>query len=210
MSLKNTRSLIILTIQNRILLQKLNLYHHISCLPHSSLSHRILETMKRLHLPGLYEECRPFLLRHVILDVASFSKHQWRLFVRHKINEENRQFLISWSEKYKKIDTLQIACEDYKFKDYFFKLNLAQSRLMFRSRSGCMYTCKTQYSSDPVNMRALHACMHCREVDTFSPHWMNCNAYAHLRKSRNLQIDSQLLAYYQDIINLRVKTLDES
>ena len=109
--------------------------------------------------------------------------------------------MIEWSEKYKKVDTLSIACEEYKRKDYLSKLNLAQSRLKFRERSNCMKTCRVHYSSDKENIRALFQCHHCDKIDSFPIHWRTCESYSKFRESKCLDNDIDLINYYQQIIN---------
>ena len=101
----------------------------------AALSRRVLDTQERHQLGGLSQDVRPFLARHQVIDIRSFSKTEWRKFVKRNLNIENRDFLIEWSEKYKKVDSLSLACEDYERKAYFDNLNLAQSRLKFRERS---------------------------------------------------------------------------
>ena len=194
----------ILTINHQILKEKLNLYFHISCLPKDSLSYRILQVQKHLLLPSIYEEVSPFLNRHEISDVTMYTKREWKAFVSRAIHLENREFLIQSSKKYKKTDHLSLACEDYKIKDYFSKLNLAQARLKFRIRSGCVKFCKVQYPSDKTNLKTLFVCpeKECHSIDNIW-HWRTCISYAPQRKSRNLNDESQLLAYFQDILKLR-------
>ena len=115
---------------------------------------------------------------------------------------ENRDFLVQSSERYKKVDSLSLACEEYERKEYFNKLNLAQSRIKFRERSKCMTTCRVDYPSDPRNISAMFQCYHCPKVDVLS-HWRDCIFYAKFRESKSLENDVDLVGYYQQIINLR-------
>ena len=193
-----------LTMPHRILKEKLILYHHIKSLPSKALAHKVLLTQEDLRLGGLYEEVCPFLVRHRVVNVLEFSKVKWKTFVSEKINSENREYLIQWSEKYKKVDSISIACEKYERKDYLNKLNLAQSRLKFRVRSNCMKTCRVHYSSDRENIRAMFKCFHCDNIDSFPVHWRTCDVYSKFRESKCLDNDVDLLNYYQQIINLRI------
>ena len=103
-----------LTIPLRILKEKLNLYHHISSLPESAISSQVLEIQWRLQLPGLHNDVENFLIENEICDVKSFSKVEWKSLIRRKINLMNRDRLIEDARKYKKIDYLSMACEDYE------------------------------------------------------------------------------------------------
>ena len=113
----------------RILKIKLLLFHHISCLPAKALSHRILKIQQKFYLPGLNVEVKHFLAKHQIIDVKDFSKQKWSKFVDHNVHSEIQKSLIEWSQKYKKLDTLSLECENYETKSYFFNLNLANSKM---------------------------------------------------------------------------------
>ena len=162
----------------------------------------MLVSQERHQLRGLSQEVLPFLARHQVTDIKSYSKAEWKRFVKRNLKNENRDFLIQWSEKYKKVDSLSLACEDFERKDYFNQLNLAQSRLKFRERSKCMTTCKVDYPSDRDNVKSMFVCNHCTEID-FLSHWRECPHYSEFRKSKSLDNDVDLVNYYQQIINLR-------
>ena len=114
------------------------LFHHISCLPQSAVAYTVLNILKKLNLLGLYLEVKPFLSKHHIIDVADYSKSKWRNLINSKIHSDNRDFLLEWSQTYKKVDSLSLACENYEVNPYFNELNLYESRLKFRERSGCL------------------------------------------------------------------------
>ena len=187
----------------RILQEKLLLYHHISCLPESSISHQVLRIQERLNFPSLRDEVINFLRKHEVFDVKSFSKRDWQRFVRRKILDMNRDFIVENSRKYKKIDHISMACEEFGIKEYFSNLNLHDSRLKFRERSKCLPSCRIDYPSDKDNIKAAFKCYDCDEIDSGSLHWQSCSGYEHLRRNRNLQSDVELCGYYRDIIKLR-------
>ena len=197
-----------LTIPMRLLKAKLNLFYHISCLPDSALSRSILDVQQRLHLPGLHEEVAGFLTKHQVHDIRQFNKNDWKSFLKLKIKEENRNHIIQWSESYKKIDSLSLACEDYGIKPYLNELRLAEARLKFRERSSCMKYCRTHASSDNDNIKAMFQCYHCSNIDVLS-HWRTCDAYSNFRQSKNLDSDDDLINYYQEIIQLRAADLEK-
>ena len=124
-----------------------------------------------------------------------------------KLSKENRDFIIDWSKRYKKIDSLSLGCEEYERKPYFHKLSLAQARLKFRERSKTMKTCRTQFPGDTKNFKARFECFHCDNIDTLI-HWRTCPSYFHLRQSKNLDDDFDLTTYYSEIIKMRAN-LDE-
>ena len=176
--------LCILSIPHRILKEKLILYHHLSCLPVGALGRQVLEQQQHLQMPGLHEEVAGFLKKHEIINIQAFSKSNWKSFVKNKLSIANREFIIEWSKKYKKLDYLSLGCEDYERKSYLYKLSLAQARIKFRERSKTMNTCRTQFPSDVRNFKAKFECFHCDNIDTLN-HWRTCEAYSHLRQSKN-------------------------
>ena len=143
--------------------------------------------------------------KHEILDVKVHGKDHWKHLVNHLIHLENRQILIDWSRKYKKVDTLALECEEYKLKDYFSQLNLADSRLKFRERSGCLNTCRVAFPSANENIKASFKCFHCPQLDTGPNHWVNCSTYREIIKSKklNISVETDLLTYYREIIRMR-------
>ena len=147
--------LCMLTMDHRILKEKLNLYFHIMNLPENSLSRNFIEIQHRLHLPGITEEIIEFLNRHEITNIRGFSKKDWKLFVNKAINNENREYLIESSKKYKKIDSLSLSEEEYELKEYFTNYNLKMARLKFKERSSTMSHCKTHYPSDKNNIKTF-------------------------------------------------------
>ena len=187
----------------RILKEKLLLYHHISCLPKSSLAHQIKLIQEKFNLPSLKDEVARFLAKFGIVNVESFSKVKWKFFVRSKISKMNKEFMIEWSRKYKKLDYLSLSNEEAGLKEYFSALSLEQARIKFRERAQCLKTCKTHYPSDWSNIKSMFKCLHCDEIDAGASHWITCQGYQHLRQSKDLEDTAQLVGYYQDIIKLR-------
>ena len=108
------------------------------------------------------------------------------------------------------MDFLSFACEEnYEFKLYLNKFNLAQSRLKFRERSSCMSFCRSHYPSDAANLKALFQCYEdeCNSYDSLS-HWRECKYYSHLRQSKDLNDDHDLTKYYGEIIQMRAAKLE--
>ena len=198
-----------LTIPLRILKEKLNLYHHISCLPDSAIASKVLLLQQRLHLPGLHQDVGSFLKENEIFDAKSFSKVEWKTMIKRKIKSLNRANLIEAARNYKKIDYLSLACEEYETKEYFMNLDLNRARIKFRERAKCMKTCMTHFPSDFNNLKAGYECLSCKEgkIDTLS-HWRECSSFSMFRKHRNLDLDHDLIDYYNDIIQLRTAEME--
>ena len=198
-----------LVVPLRILKLKVMLYHHILSLSPRALSSKILHIQQDFHLPGLNLEVQSFLAKHQLFDIMSYSKGEWKLLVDRKIHSDNREFLIEWSKKYKKVDTLDLECENYELKRYFLELDLASSRLKFRERSGCLLTCRTAFPSDLENIRVSFKCFHCPFLDTGPSHWVNCIHYKQIiiSKKLNIGLQDELLTFYREVIKMRTQEI---
>ena len=124
--------------------------------------------------------------------------------VTQKISDKNREYLIEKAKIYKELDHLELACEEYKQKDYFSSLNLSRARLKFQERALCVETCRTFFTQDPKNISASFKCFHC-PINDFISHWRTCPRYETFRTNRRLSLDEDLLDYYRDIIQLRLE-----
>ena len=60
----------------RILKEKALLYHHIACLPESSVAHQMMKIQESLHFPSLRDDLDRFLCKFEVQDARSFSKIQ--------------------------------------------------------------------------------------------------------------------------------------
>ena len=187
----------------RILKEKLVLYHHISCLPQTALAKMMMKEQERLNFPSLRDEVVHFLAKFEVTEVSAYSKKEWKYFIKEKIEQLNREFLVEWCQKYKKLDHLSLSIEEFGMKEYFSILSLDQARVKFRERAKCLKTCKLHYPSDWLNIKTMFKCRHCDDVDSGDGHWKICMGYKHLREDRNLDDIFQLINYYQDVIRMR-------
>ena len=199
----------VLKIPLRILKSKLLLYHHLCTLPEDSVAQKILFLQKSLNIKGFYNKVSSFLVENEIVDVSSFSKLEWKKFVGRKISLANRQSLIEDAKGYKKINALSLSVEEYKQKDYFSQLNLSQARMKFRERSLSLTVCKRHFSSErfskgKYDLKSLFLCEFCdlEMVENLS-HLRCCPGYKIYHFQRDLQVDSDLVAYFQDILQMR-------
>ena len=177
-----------LTVPFRILKLKLIFYHHVATLPKNSVANQMLVIQEKFKYPSLYDQLKPFFTRYGIVDIEGYSKKVWKQMVTQKISDKNREYLIEKAKSYKKLDHLELACEEYKQKDYFSSLNLSQARLKFQERALCVETCRTFFTSDQKNISASFKCFHCPKIDLIS-HWRTCPRYETLRTNRGLSLD---------------------
>ena len=192
-----------LLIPLRILKEKLMFYHHICCLSENSLAFQIKSIQEKLSYPCLREEIQHFLNEFEIHDVRTFSKREWKTFVRDKIYLKNRETLLEMAKGLKKADYISLSCEEFKIKTYFSELNLENARMKFRIRSSTINTCRSHAPSDPANLRAMHRCFHCMSQDTPS-HFFTCPAYQHLLLNKDRNSDVDVCEFFKAVIRLRL------
>ena len=188
----------------RILKEKLILYHHIASLPEQSLAHQFLVIQERLNFPSLKDEVQEFLAEFEVFDVTKFSKKRWKVFVNDKILQKNRNFLLEGIKKYKKLDFNSLSLEEFGLKDYFFSLNLSDSRLNFRVRSKCVNTCQSHFPSKSEYVMNSFQCPQCSEleIDQLS-HWHQCYFFKNMMEKVNTKDEKSVLIFYRSAIKFR-------
>ena len=73
------------------------------------------------------------------------------------------------SERYKKIDTEQLAIESFEMQPYFKTLNLAQSRLKFKLVSKICPTIASYFHRDPKFKKIGYLCVGCSVKQNSEP-----------------------------------------
>ena len=101
----------------------------------------------------------------------------------------NQKYLIESSRKYKKLDYLDMANEEYKMKDYFFELDLSRARMKFQERASTVKYCSSHFPSDEFFLKGGFFCP-CEDEDEEKKvvslfHWKNCSLYSKI-ESRKL------------------------
>ena len=188
----------------RILKEKLLLYHHIRSLPVSSLAHQFLLVQEKYNFPSLKDEIGEFLAEFEVSDVKKFTKVQWRNFVKDKIKQKNRTFLLEGMSKYKKLDSNSLALEECGMKEYFRTLNLSDARLKFRIRSKCVNTCQTHFPSHQGYIMNSFRCNNCSEfeIDQLS-HWHRCKLFKDKFGEIDNNDEKSIIQFYRNVIKFR-------
>ena len=171
--------------------------------------HQSPEVIDIHNFPGLYKEVENFLIENKIENIHRFSKKEWKSYVSRKINQMNWNYLIESSRKYKKLDYLDMANEEYKMKDYFFELDLSRARMKFQERASTVKYCSSHFPSDESFLKGGFFCP-CEDEDEEKKvislfHWKKCSLYSKNRESKTLSSDFDLMSYYLEIINIRAK-----
>ena len=192
-----------LLMSNRILKKKLLFLHHVATLDEGSIAHQVYKTQKKLHLPGLVEDCNEFLTNNVTSDMTKFSPVQWISFVNKEIDEKNsRDLLNDMKQNYKKIDYRVMMEENFEVKPYMEQLHLSEARDKFRLRSFMTRTVKTNFPSHKQYKAELWSCWHCPDIDS-QAHIRVCPEYQKLRDNKDLDNDHDLVKYFREVIKMR-------
>ena len=119
------------TMNHRIIMRKLNFYHHLKNQNKNSLAHIFMSIQSELKYPGLIVECEELLIKFGLGEKSptSFSKEAWKRMTRRKILNENRSYILQEMKRYKKMDYLELKEEPFGTKPYFKKMNVKDARL---------------------------------------------------------------------------------
>ena len=191
-----------LTMENRILKNKLMLCHHILSLPSSAVSRQILEEQISLRFPGLWLEIEDFLVSNEICDITRFSKKHWKVFVDELLSDKNKNDLIKHMKTSSKICQTSILSEAYELKNYITEQTPEFSRVKYRQRYFMLKEAKLNFPSDPSYKAQGFCCDYCPSISS-QDHLKVCSEFYHLREGRDLEIDTDFIQYIIDVIKYR-------
>ena len=121
------------------------------------------------------------------------------------------------SVKYKKIDTNILSGESGRMKSYFKTLNIQQSRLQFKINSKMTPKIASNFHRDPKYREINYLCVGCSvgggsesvseeqnlNLDS-EDHVVRCFAYSDLRQNLDLDVQTDLLTFFQLVIDRRI------
>ena len=179
--------------------------YHVHHLNYDALGKEVLEQMKILELPGLWQESLEYMRKIDIkveeLDIL--SKTQWKMRVKSAVENWNRLELLKQIEPYSKLDVVELSKDKNTTKPKLFSLSLSQARTKFALDSKMLKTVKSLYSSDRKNEEDRWECRQCTRVCSIR-HLKICPYFEEERKNRNLLEDDDLISYFQEIIKIRM------
>ena len=200
-----------------ILRRKLPLFHHLMTLDKQSLARTIADIQDANSYPDLIKECRT-ALTHLGLtssDPQHYTKQSWKKLISRKIIEENRRQLLESIKGFKKLNQEELAQEEFKVKDYLKHLTPIEARVKFALRTQQLRTIRMNQMNNQDFARKLWRCPHCHHdghglsVDS-QAHVLMCQSYKHLREVKNMEVDKDLVAYFQSVMKLRDALEDDS
>ena len=77
--------------------------------------------------------------------------------------------------------------------------------MLFSLRSRMTETVKANFKGRPEYRKTGWKCEACNSSEDTQDHIMQCISYENLRKGKNLTIDSDLVKYFRQVINLRLR-----
>ena len=184
---------------------------YIAALDEDSLANEIFVVQKKFNFPGLVQECTD-LLKDLDLpditnrDIASgLSKIQWKRELKKKIHDKCEAELKERMSTYSKLKDGPAMTESFGMRDYMREMTIEDARVKFALRSE-MYDVSFNYRSDPKNSADLWKCDSCMSghIQTQS-HILFCEAFADLRKDKDLKSDKDLVNYMKNVLIIREK-----
>ena len=110
----------------------------------------------------------------------------------------------------KKLDSDELANEEFEMKSYMKELTYNDALLKFRMRGRILKTVKTHFKSDKRYTEDLWSCEECQLLDTSSHILNKCPKYEALRKEINPDDDKDVVSFFRDVIKERERYLDET
>ena len=135
---------------NKILFYKAMFVHHIANLEDSSLAKEFYVAQKNNspNFPSVVNEVEEFLNDWNVRDYANMSKNQFRQTVKDILYIKNRNDLLDWTKKYRKVNYEKCEKEKFETKSYFKTMNITQSRLYFKVLDFITPTIRANFKSD--------------------------------------------------------------
>ena len=146
--------------------EKLLFLHHLTTLPEDSLAAEVLKVQDRLKLPGLAEECKEFLVRFRIPNVASYSKIQWKQFVKRQIWQMNKEEILEKMKTYKKIEYQKFENRRFEPQPYLKLMSPANVRLRFTIWAKMTPTVRMNFRNNREYRDSGWTCPDCQSLDT--------------------------------------------
>ena len=183
------------------------------------LGREVFEIQSRNALPGLILQNEEHLMNKLNFQVnRSMSKYQWRKLVNQYVRNRNKEQLLQSMKEYKKVDFNQCVNEEFKRKDYFYDLNLDQTRTRFRISSQMLETVRSNFSNKyKYSSLGCQSCKgiinqnndsHDEPIDSQSHLLTSCLAFSDLRDQFDTESDLGLVNFFTAVIKRRLEEED--
>ena len=180
---------------------------------------------------SLVSECAPYLSQFGVTDIQAYSKQQFKKLMKYHIFTKNKNEVYSMAVGYKKIDHDAFIQEPFELREYFKTLSVAYSRLQFKIFSRVTPKIASNFHRDPRYKSINYKCVGCSvgvtgggggvigggggvgtgsgeelndSLDSES-HVLRCFAYIEERQNLDLTVQTDILKYFQRVIDRRTE-----
>ena len=94
--------------------------------------------------------------------------------------------------------------EYYWEKEYLTEMNMHDARIDFQLRSR-MFQCKINFANNPKYKAEMWRCGSCETLIDSQSHILYCPAYAMLRDGKSLSCDQDIVNYFKQVLEIRMK-----
>ena len=192
--------------QVRVDKSKLELLHHIKNLDESSLAKQIFNEQKSAKWPGLVAEGVQISKDWNVPDITEsdviVSKVGWKTQLKNEAKKQNSKLLSDMIKKSSKLEELRN--EEYGEKDYLRKMSMHDARINFSLRSR-MFKCKMNFLNTPQYRAEMWRCDSCQTCIDSQSHVLYCPAYQQLREGKSLTSDQDIVTYFKEVLEIRLK-----
>ena len=142
-------------------------------------------------------------------EMEDMSKGQWKQTVSQYYKLKNEEELLKMMAGSHKVEYEKISKEKCEVKDYMKELPYNGALVKFRLRAKLFPTIKSHFKNNREYEEDLYSCPEgCVAVDT-TRHIERCPKYADLREGFCLDRDSDLVSYFQLVLERRRKTEED-
>ena len=200
-----------LLMNHRISKNKMLFLKHIAGLEEKALAKIFYEKQKIYNVPSLLSECSEDFVKIgvTINEMEDMSKGQWKQTVSQYFKLKNEEELLNMMAGSHKVEYEKISKEKCEVKDYMKELPYNGAIVKFRLRAKLFPTIKSHFKNNREYEEDLYSCPEgCVAVDT-TRHIERCPKYADLREGFCLDRDSDLVSYFQLVLERRRKTEED-
>ena len=205
---------------HHLLQMKLIFIHHLHHLPDSSLAKMTYIRQVSEELPGLIQENRQHLEQIDFENTKSLSKWTFRKLVKKYVRDICKQELLEDCKKYKKLKYESLSREEFKRRDYFNELNLAQVRDRLRLRAEMFGDLKGSFPSKYRKIGVSLKCTLCTKLVNSSnnlditseqntetqAHFLEfCPQVSDLKEQYNTRTDLGIIQFFKAVLERRAE-----
>ena len=152
---------------------------------------------------GFYLEIlKDWEVPNILKENSRLSKGQWKTIIKKEAKKQNEKLLKKMIEKGSKLEVMKN--ESYGKKAYLTEMSFYDARINFSLRAR-MFDCKMNSMNNPAYKSDLWRCDSCQSCIDSQSHILYCPAYKKLREGKKLSSDEDIVSYYREVLQIRMK-----